>query len=116
VGRWVAVAQESEIPAGTGKTVRAGAYDLALFNDAGSFFAIDDTCPHQGASLGEGLFHEGRVICPWHAWVYDVRSGQCRGVPGTAVSCYPTRCVAGAIEVELPEATGAAPANHRSGR
>ena len=109
MGRWVEVARESEIPHGTGKTVRAGEFDVALFNHDGRFFAIDDACPHQGASLGEGLFHEGRVICPWHSWVYEVRSGECRGVPGTAVACYPTRCSAGAIEVEVPDA-------ERSGR
>ena len=102
MGRWVEVARESEIPRGTGRTVRAGDLELALFNDEGRFYAMDDACPHQGASLGEGVLHEGRVICPWHSWIYDVRTGQCRGVPGVSVTCYRTRCDAGAVEVELP--------------
>ena len=47
----------------------ARAYDLAdrrvaLFNEGGRFYAIDDTCPHQGASLSTGSLHAGRVICP----------------------------------------------------
>ena len=114
MGRWVEVARESEIPQGTGKTVRAGEFEIALFHADGGFYAIDDTCPHQGASLGEGVFHEGRVICPWHSWVYDVRTGECPGVPGTAVACYPTRCSGGTVEVEIPD--GEAPQARGSSR
>ena len=103
MGRWVQVARAEEVPQGSGKTVRAGEIALALFNEDGEFFAIGDTCPHQGASLGEGLLHEGRVICPWHSWVFEIRTGQCAHVPQIGVSSYPTRRSGDAIEVELPE-------------
>ena len=73
--RWVKVAEADELPPGNGRRVVAGPLRLALFNDGGEFFAIDDGCPHQGASLGEGLLHGGRVVCPLHSWVFDVRTG-----------------------------------------
>ena len=100
---WFAVARVEEVPCGRGKTVRAGERDLALFNEGGEFFAIDDTCPHQGASLGEGTLHEGRVICPWHSWIFELRTGACRGVPQLAVRCYATRRSGETVEVEVPE-------------
>ena len=103
MGRWVQVARAEEVPRGSGRTVRAGEIALALFNEDGEFFAIDDTCPHQGASLGEGLLHEGRVICPWHSWVFEIRTGRCAHVPEIGVSSYPTRRLGDAIEIELPE-------------
>jgi nitrite reductase (NADH) small subunit/3-phenylpropionate/trans-cinnamate dioxygenase ferredoxin subunit len=103
VGRWVAVARVDEVPRGRGKTVRAGEHELALYNHDGEFFAIDDSCPHQGASLGEGTLHEGRVICPWHSWIFELRTGECRGVPDLAVGCYATRQAGPVVEVELPE-------------
>lgn len=82
----------------------AGSRLIALFNDGGEFFAIDDTCPHQGASLGEGTLHEGRVICPWHGWIFEVRTGICPRVLDLAVERFATRRTGDVIEVELPEA------------
>ena len=103
MSRWFHVARVDEVPPGRGKTVRAGDRELALFNDGGEFFAVDDTCPHQGASLGEGMLHEGRVICPWHSWIFELRTGACRGVPQLAVTSYATRRSGEAVEVEIPE-------------
>jgi nitrite reductase/ring-hydroxylating ferredoxin subunit len=106
VGRWVEVAKRGELPPGRGRSLQAGGRFIALYNDGGTFFAIDDTCPHQGASLGEGILHEGTVICPWHAWSFSLRTGVSPHVPELAVACYPTRLEGDAVEVELPEETG----------
>lgn len=103
MGRWVEVAKVDDLPLGEGKTVNAAGLVLAVFNDDGEFIAIDDTCPHQGASLGEGTLHQGRVICPWHSWMFDLRTGECPGVPETTVRRYSTRRSGDAIEVEIPE-------------
>ena len=104
MSRWIPVAEVDALPPGQGKTVRAGGFVLALFRIGDEWFALDDACPHQGASLGEGLLHQGRVICPWHSWVFDVRHGTCHGVPGVRVGCYGTRVGEnGMIEVELPD-------------
>jgi NAD(P)H-dependent nitrite reductase small subunit len=102
MGRWIKVLEADALPPGQARTVTAGETRLALFNDAGRFFAIDDACPHQGASLGEGVFHEGRVICPWHSWVYDVKTGQCPRDSHESVNVYPTRHIDGSVEVEIP--------------
>ena len=96
-------AKASEIPPGEGRNVRVERHEIALFHDAEhGFFAIDDTCPHQGASLGEGTYHEGRVICPMHNWVFDVRTGACLVVPEDSVACYATRRNGDDVEIELP--------------
>lgn len=102
MGRWVEVARVGDLSPGYGRTVDAGELKLALFNDGDRYLAIDDACPHQGASLGEGLFHEGRVICPWHSWVFDVDTGRCPRDSHEPVGTYRTRCANGAIEVEIP--------------
>src|SRR5262245_44355518 len=106
LSRWVEVASAGDVAPGTGRTVRVGSRCLALFNDGGEFFAMDGTCPHQGASLGEGALHAGRVICPWHSWIFDLRSGACPSIPGIAVATYPTRRTGGAVEVRVPEDSG----------
>jgi NAD(P)H-dependent nitrite reductase small subunit len=103
MGRWVKVAEAADVAPGAGRRVEAGDRRLALFNAAGEFFAIDDACPHQGASLSDGLLHEGRVICPLHSWVFDVRTGRCPRETHEPVAAYPTRRRGTAVEVELPD-------------
>ena len=96
------VAAANEIPAGQGRTVVVDDRRVALFNDGGEILAMDDTCPHAGASLGEGALHAGRVICPLHSWVFELRTGRCPRDSHEPVAVYPTRCSNGRIEVELP--------------
>jgi nitrite reductase (NADH) small subunit len=100
---WVRVAAIGEIPSGQGKTVSAGPLRLALFNENGEYRATDDACPHQGASLADGLVHDGRVICALHQWVFDLRTGECPHDSHEPVAVYPTRLVDGAIEVDVPQ-------------
>ena len=96
------MAAADDVGPGQGRPVNAGNRRLALFNDGGAYFAIDDTCPHEGASLGEGLLHGGRVICPLHSWVFDLRTGRCPRESHEPVATYPARCSNGVVEVELP--------------
>ncbi len=100
--QWIDVGSVDELPPGAGCAIRADGLSLVLFNHEGEFFALDDTCPHQGGSLAEGVFHEGRVICPLHSWVFDVRSGRCPRDSHEPVGCYLTRTADGRVEVELP--------------
>lgn len=102
MGRWVKVAELGDLKPGAGRAVWADDHCLALFNDGGTHFALDDTCPHEGGSLSDGTFHEGRVICPLHSWVFDVRTGRCPRETHEPVAAYPTRCSGEAVEVELP--------------
>ena len=104
MGRWVRAAAATEIPKGAAKAVSIEGRWYALFHDDdGAFHATDDSCPHEGTSLGEGTFHEGRVICPSHSWVFDVRTGACLGMPEVRLACYATRPVGSNIEIELKD-------------
>jgi nitrite reductase/ring-hydroxylating ferredoxin subunit len=69
------VAKTDEIPTGTGKVVFVGDKAIALFNINGTFYAIDNTCPHSGGPLGEGNLIDNFVVCPWHGWEFDVTTG-----------------------------------------
>ena len=75
MAEYVKVAVTREIPPGSGMTVEVGDKPIAVFNCDGTFYAIDDTCPHQGGPLGEGEVDGTVVTCPWHEWRYDLRTG-----------------------------------------
>lgn len=73
---FVKIAHVNELKPGEGKVVTANGLDIALFNVDGTFYAIENTCPHRGGPLGEGMLDAGVVTCPWHGWRYDVKTGQ----------------------------------------
>jgi nitrite reductase/ring-hydroxylating ferredoxin subunit len=55
--------------------------ELAIFNVNGEYYATDNSCPHRGAALSEGIIDEHVVECGLHGWRFDVRTGQCLTVP-----------------------------------
>jgi nitrite reductase (NADH) small subunit len=85
---FVKVAEVDEIPQGHGKVVEIEGRAIAVFNSGGAFYAIDNTCPHKGGPLGEGVVVGNTVICPWHRWTFDVTSGRCTINPMARVACF----------------------------
>ena len=70
------VGKVGDIEPGTGKAYEFGEQMVAIFLETdGTYYAIDDLCPHMGASLASGHFSDGVVTCPWHAWSFDTRDG-----------------------------------------
>ena len=102
MNNWIEVAKIDELDSGTGRTVAAGDLRLALFNDDGRYYALYDTWSNEGASLGEGVLHDGRLSCPLHSWVFEAETGQCPRGAHESVKTYPTRCSGDAVEVQLP--------------
>jgi 3-phenylpropionate/trans-cinnamate dioxygenase ferredoxin subunit len=79
----VQIAKVADVPEGTGKTFQIGARPIAIFNVAGAFYALDDTCSHAEASLGEGELDpdEMCVECPLHGSLFDLETGKPRTLP-----------------------------------
>ena len=75
MGDFVTVAKKDDIKSGECKVVDVKGKSVALHNVDGEFYATDNTCLHQGGPLGEGILDGSIVICPWHGWKYDVKTG-----------------------------------------
>ena len=50
--------------------------DILIANVDGNYFALDDTCPHAGASLSEGKLEGCTLICGWHGAQFDCSNGK----------------------------------------
>lgn len=48
---------------------------IAIVRVLGIVWAVADTCPHRGGSLGRGDLAGHQLYCPQHAWCFDVRTG-----------------------------------------
>src|SRR5262249_10512330 len=97
------VCKLADVPEGLGHTVYVGEFALALFRVNGEIHAIDDTCPHMGASLGSGFVENGTVTCPWHFWRFRLADGKWADNTRLGIGCYAVRIVRDEIQVELPE-------------
>lgn len=72
------------------------------FGRAGDhFFAIDDTCPHAGGSLTEGMLDADLVICPLHAYAFEIETGRCIDEAACSVRAYPVRVEDGILKVQI---------------
>jgi nitrite reductase (NADH) small subunit len=93
----------ADVPEAEGKTVTVGDRLVALFRVAGELHAIDDVCPHMGASLAGGHVENGIVTCPWHAWRFRVTDGTWADNPRVKIPCYAVRVVGDEVQIERPE-------------
>jgi 3-phenylpropionate/trans-cinnamate dioxygenase ferredoxin component len=97
------VARVEEIDPGEMKQVRVGRKRIAVINVDGEFFAIDDTCTHEEASLSEGELYDHIVECPLHGAAFNVRTGAVEAFPAVVpVETYEVRVVDGEIQVGPP--------------
>lgn len=102
------VCRVSDLKEGEGRTVQVGTKLIALFLHEGRYYAIDDCCPHMGASLGEGYVENGIVTCPWHAWRFRLGDGAWADNPRIKIGCFPVQ-VSGdevQIQVDVPPSPG----------
>ncbi|MFA6098301.1 MAG: Rieske 2Fe-2S domain-containing protein [Patescibacteria group bacterium] len=93
------VVQTSEVPVGTMKRLNTGDQEILVANVGGSFYAINNKCPHMGGSLADGKLDGSIVHCPRHGSMFDVKTG--KNVKGAKIAfvkmkvkdtmCYPVQ-------------------------
>ena len=96
------VAEVSELKSGECKTVEVEGQTLALFNVDGAFYAIDNTCSHVGAPLGDGALIGNDVTCPLHGAQFDVTCGKALSGPARGdVKSFPVSLEGNDVLVEV---------------
>lgn len=99
------VARVGEIPEGEGRAYPVNGRMVAVFCLRGEYHAINDSCPHMGASLADGYVEEDAVMCPWHAWRFCVKDGAWLDNPKSKVrtDSYEVRLSGNQIQVLVPD-------------
>lgn len=105
----------AEIGPGQRKIVDVNGISVGVFNVNGAYYALKNSCPHQGAPLCRGSVRgttlpsapgeynwgrEGEIVrCPWHGWEFDLLTGR---------SIFnPHKCRVKAYEVSVESAAAA---------
>jgi nitrite reductase (NADH) small subunit len=77
MAEYVRVCAQSELPQrGLVLEVSVQNRPLCIANIDGAICVLDGTCPHEGGPLGEGTIENGRVVCPWHGYAFEVHTGE----------------------------------------
>lgn len=90
---FIRVAKTSDVPAGQVRFFDLLGAPIAICHvDGEGFFAIDDECTHDGASLDQGELDEDQIECPRHGARFNVRTGAVITLPATLpIHSYPVR-------------------------
>lgn len=99
---FVKVATVSDLPPDSVIEVSVGENLYALCNIEGEICALSGICLHEGGPLGQGNVVDGRIICPWHAWEYDCRTGENSFDPEQRVATYPVKVEGSDIFLQVP--------------
>ncbi len=95
------IAGQSELPPpNEAKEFSCGDKTICIANVNGEFAAMDNVCLHMGGPLGEGVVEGGKVICPWHGWQYDARTGEANR-SGQKVAVYPVKIERGDVLIDM---------------
>jgi len=104
-GDFIEVGKTGELRPGTMKRLDIKGRRILLANVDGRFYAADDTCTHEEASLSTGFLKGALVKCPLHGSCFNVCTGEVLEEPAEDnLRTYPVRVEGDRILVGLPEA------------
>jgi nitrite reductase (NADH) small subunit len=103
---WIRITAAENIPPREGRSVQAGAVQLAIFNTGERFLAVENRCPHGGGPLADGIVGGSTVTCPLHNWRICLESGEVSrpcAAGNPAVRTFPVEVVDGIVMVACGE-------------
>jgi nitrite reductase (NADH) small subunit len=83
------------------KEFQCGSKEICIANVNGEFSAMENVCLHQGGPLGQGIIENGKVVCPWHAWAWDPKTGEAAHNKNAKVAVYPLRIQNGDVLIDI---------------
>ncbi len=99
---FVRICAQSELPAANQvREFTVNGRALCVANVGGSICVMDGTCPHEGGPLGEGTIEDGRVVCPWHSYAFDVHTGEALDAPELKAEVFEAKVESGELRAKL---------------
>ena len=110
MAQWVPVCNLSEAPAeGAVLEAEAAGTAICLARLNGTLHALDNLCPHRAGPLGQGWIEGEAVLCPWHAWAFNLHSGVADPPEHAQVDVFPVRVEAEQVLIDLEARSATVP-------
>jgi nitrite reductase (NADH) small subunit len=98
---FIKLASQSDLPGvNEVKEFPCGDKAICVANVNDEISAMDNVCLHQGGPLGEGVIEDGKVVCPWHGWEWDPKTGA-SGPMGDRLKVYPVKIEGGEVMIDM---------------
>lgn len=81
MAEWMKVAELTDLPAGSLRSVETGQERIVLANVDGDVYALEDQCSHQELPLSGGELEGTHLECPFHGARFDVCTGRATRLP-----------------------------------
>ena len=101
MGKWKIVGAVEDYSDGNKWIVHIDDRPVALFKYEEQFYALKNSCLHQGFPLAEGNLKKYMVECPLHGWVYDIRNGKCLSLGDRYTITYKLRIQDDILEINM---------------
>ena len=101
MSKFYKVAKEGAVPEGEGRSFAVEGRMVGVYLLDGEYFAMNDFCPHMGASLASGHMQDGIVTCPWHAWRFCYHDGNWCDNPSISIDTFPVQVQDDEIQVDV---------------
>ncbi|HTW58462.1 MAG TPA: Rieske (2Fe-2S) protein [Terriglobales bacterium] len=99
---FIKLTTQSELPSDNeAKEFPCGSKTICIANVNGVYSAMDNVCLHRGGPLGQGMIENGKVVCPWHGWAWDPKTGVAEQDAKAKVAVYPMKIEGGDVMVEI---------------
>jgi len=106
---FVEVADATEIPTGTIKSIKANDNEIIVVNYQANYYAIAQKCTHMGGNLSKGKLEGNIITCPLHGSKFDVTNGKCVQGPKIGfiksktgdIRTYPVKIENGKIKIDV---------------
>ena len=93
-----------DLPPGGRKLVfTPGGQSILLLNVEGEFYALENSCPHAGASMAGSNCDAHVLSCPAHGLKFDIRSGKCTASPQMTIPLYEVLVREGLLWLKPPD-------------
>ena len=99
--RFTKIGLLAEFEQGKPTVKNIGNKTVLILNADGTFYALDEACPHSRGPLSEGVIDDLTVTCTWHGAKFSLETG--KGLSGpclNGVRCYQTRVCDDHLEIE----------------
>lgn len=102
--KWIKIFSAGQIPSDNSITkITAAGRKICIIRWEGKFYATQAYCPHAGADLSGGWCGEGKLICPYHRYSYDLKTGRGSEGQGDYLNTYPIEIRKEGLFVAVPE-------------
>lgn len=99
----IRVGKLSDLPPESVMEVMVGEQPYAICRLGSEVHALNGICLHRAGPLGQGQIHDGHVVCPYHLWEFDCRTGEYDYDPSRRVATYEVRVESDEILLQVPE-------------